>query len=92
MNNLKSYMLATIGIVGLVASLTVNIVRANNTETSVTMSTAHFAPGRSYLLNPANGSGSITCKATSVDGAWLYCEGRNEWVNTNAMMSAVDSR
>jgi hypothetical protein len=91
MNNLKSYLLATIGIVGLVASLTVNIARADNTETAVTISTAHFASGRTYLLSPANGSGTITCKVTSVDGAWLYCDGRNEWVNTNAMMFAADS-
>ena len=92
MNNLKSYVFATIGIVGLVASLTINVVRANNTQTGVTSSTAHFTPGKTYELSPVNGSGSISCKATSVDGAWLFCEDRGKWVNTNAMMFALDSR
>ena len=89
MNNLKSYLLATVGIVSLVASLTLNIVRANNTEGStVAASTAHFNPGRTYLFSPANGTGKIKCKVTEVDGAWLGCEGSNKWVNTNAMMYA----
>ena len=87
MNNLKSYLLATVGIVSLVASLTLNIVRANNTEAStVAASTAHFNPGKTYLFSPANGTGKIKCKVTEVDGAWLSCEGSNGWVNTNAMM------
>ena len=92
MPNLKSYALAAVGVVSLVASLTLNIVRANNAEAStVVSSTAHFNPGRTYLLSPANGTGSIKCKVTGVDGAWLNCEGLNEWVNTNAMMYASDS-
>ena len=93
MNNLKSYVLATVGIVSLVASLTLNIVRANNTEAStVAASTAHFKQSRTYLLTPANGTGKIRCKVAEVDGAWLSCEGSNEWVNTNAMTYASDSR
>ena len=87
MKNLKSYLLATICIFCLVASLTLNIVRANNTEAStVVASTAHFKPGRTYLFSPANGTGKIKCKVTEVDGAWLSCEGSNGWVNTNTMM------
>jgi hypothetical protein len=94
MNNLKGYLLATLGILSLVASLTINIVRANNAEAqTVTSSTAHFNPDRTYLLTPANGSGKIRCKVTKIDGAWLRCEGENsEWVNVDTMMSATDSK
>jgi hypothetical protein len=94
MNNLKSYMLAAVGIVSLVAALTLNIVRANNVETpTVVSSTAHFSPQRTYLLNPANGTGQIKCRVVEVDGAWLNCDGdKSEWVNTNTMMSVKESR
>ena len=94
MNNLKSFMLATVGIVSLAAFFTLNIVRANNAEApTVTASTAHFNSGKTYLLTPANGTGQIKCKVTTVDGAWLKCEGEKfEWVNTNTMMYASDSR
>ena len=93
MHNLKSYLLATIGVVSLVASLALNTVRANNTAAStVAASTAHFNPGRTYLFSPANGTGKIKCNVTEVDGAWLSCEGSNQWVNTNAMMYVSDSR
>ena len=87
MNNLKSYLLATVGIVSFAVSLTLNIVRANNSEAStVAASTAHFNPGRTYLFSLSNGTGKIKCKVTEVDGAWLSCEGSNGWVNTNTMM------
>jgi len=93
MHNLKSYLLATVGVVSFVASLTLNIVRANNTAAStVAASTAHFNSGRTYLFSPTNGTGKIKCKVTEVDGAWLSCESSNEWVNTNAMMYVSDSR
>lgn len=94
MKNLKSFMLATVGIVSLATFLTFNIVRANNAEAStVTASTAHFNPGKTYLLTPANTTGQIKCKVITVDGAWLKCEGEKyEWVNTNTMMYASDSR
>ncbi|HMF56549.1 MAG TPA: hypothetical protein VK619_09410 [Pyrinomonadaceae bacterium] len=92
MNNLKSYVLAAVGILCLVASFTLNAVRANSEAPTVASSTAHFNPGRTYLLNPANGGSQIKCKVTVVDGAWLACDGLNEWVNTNAIMSASDSR
>jgi hypothetical protein len=66
MNNLKSYLLATVGIVSLVASLTLNIVRANNTEAStVAASTGHFNPGRTYLFSPANGTGNTKAEHRS---------------------------
>ena len=91
MNNLKSYLLAAVGIVSLVAALTLNIVRANNADTTtVSSSTSHFKLGRIYLLMPANGTGNIKCKVTEVDGAWVGCEGLNELVNTNAMQSVLD--
>ncbi len=90
MNNLKSYVLAIVGIVSLVAALTLNIVRANNADTATVSSTSHFKLGRTYMLMPLNGTGNIKCKVTEVDGAWLGCEGLNELVNTNAMMSVVD--
>ena len=92
MNNLKSYLLATVGIVSLVVSLTLNIVRANTEASTVAASTAHFNPGKTYRFSPTNGTGKIKCKVTEVDGAWLSCEGSNEWVNTNAMMYVSDSR
>jgi hypothetical protein len=94
MNNLKSYLLAAMGIMCLVATLTLNVVRANNTESpTVTSSTAHFIPQRTYLLNPANGGSQIKCRVVEVDGAWLKCEGESsEWVNTNAMMTVKDSK
>jgi hypothetical protein len=94
MNNLKSYALATVGIVSLVASLTINIVSANNAEAStVVSSTAHFHPNSVYLLTPANGGGQIRCNVSQVDGAWLKCGGEKfEWVNTNTMMYADDSK
>ena len=92
MSNVKGYALATVGIVSLVASLTLNIVRANNAEAqTVASSTAHFNPDRTYLLTPANGGGQIKCKVSKVDGAWLRCEGESvRWVNTNALTSAID--
>jgi hypothetical protein len=92
MNNLKSYLLAIVGIVSLAASLTLNIARASNTE-AVTgaASTAHFKPGKTYLLSPANGASMITCRVTEVDGDWLNC-GPNQWTNSNAMLYAVESR
>ena len=94
MNNLKSYVLATVGILSLVASLALNIVRAHNVEAQTTVSSiAHFNLNRTYLLTPANGSGQIKCKVSQVDGTWLKCEGEKfEWVNTNTMMSASDSK
>ena len=92
MKNLKSYALATVGIVSLVASLTLNMVRANNAETATVSSTSHFKLGRAYQLMPVNGTGNIKCKVTEIDGAWLGCEGLNELVNTNAMMSVVDMK
>ena len=93
MNDKKAYLLATVGIVSLVASLTLNIARASNTETPTRpAATGHFAPGRVYFLSPANGTGMIKCKVTEVDGAWLNCEGLNQWTNSDAMLYAVDSR
>jgi hypothetical protein len=92
MNNPKSYMLATIGIVSLVASLTLNVVRANNKEApTVAASTAHFKWGRTYVLSPASGASMIKCKVTSIDGAWLSCDA-NRWVNTNAIIEVTDSQ
>lgn len=90
MNNLKSYLLAAVGIVSLVAALTLNIVRANSADTATVSSTSHFKLGRAYLFMPVNGTSNIRCKVTEVDGDWLSCEGLNERVNTNAMMTAVD--
>lgn len=94
MNDRKSSILVTVGIVSLGALLTLNIVRANNSEApTVTASTAHFVPGKIYSLTPANAAGQIRCKVITVDGAWLKCEGEKfEWVNTNTMMYASDSR
>ena len=94
MNNLKSYVLVAIGVTCLIASFTLNIARANNAEApTVTSSTAHFNPGKTYLLTPANGTGQIKCRVTKVDGAWLKCEGgKFEWVNTNNMIYASDSQ
>ena len=94
MSSRKSYVLATVGIVSLVASLALNVARAKNTEApTIVAATAHFSPGRAYLLNPANGGSQIRCKVTEVDGAWIKCEGeRAEWVNTNVMMSVRDSQ
>jgi hypothetical protein len=93
MNDRKTYLLATLGIVSLVASLTLNIARASNTDApTLPASTSHFAPGKVYLLSPANGAGPIKCKVTEIDGAWLKCEGLNQWINSDAMLSAVDSR
>ena len=89
MNNLKGYMLATVGLVSLVASITMNVVRANNAQTSsVTSSTNHFKVGSAYKFYPVNATGSIRCKITQVDGDWVVCEGSDDWLNTNAMMSA----
>ncbi|MBV8774167.1 MAG: hypothetical protein JO166_17815 [Deltaproteobacteria bacterium] len=94
MNSLKSWMLATLGIVSLGAFLTLRIVRASSAEAPTgAASTAHFNSGHTYLLTPANGTGPIRCKVTAVDGAWLKCEGEKfEWVNTDTMMYASDSR
>lgn len=94
MNNLRSYVLAAVGIVSLVASLTLNLVRANNPDApTVVSSTAHFNPNRTYLLTPANGMGQFKCKVTQIDGAWLRCEGdKFEWVNTDTMMYVSDSK
>jgi hypothetical protein len=93
MHDRKSYLLATVGIVSLVASFTLNLARASNTQASTQpASTAHFTPGRVYLLSPANGAGLLKCKVTEVDGAWLNCEGSNQWTNSDAMLYAVDSR
>jgi hypothetical protein len=94
MSNLKSYLLATVGIISLVASLTINVVRATNAEApTITAATAHFNPGRIYLLSPANGGSQIKCKVTEVDGAWIRCEGEHaDWVNTNIMMLARDAQ
>jgi hypothetical protein len=92
MNNPKSYMLATIGIVSLTASLTLNVVSASNKEASrVAASTAHFKLGKTYLLSPASGTSIIKCKVTYIDGAWLSCDA-NRWVNTNAMIEVTDSQ
>lgn len=92
MNDRKSYLLATVGIVSLVASLTLNIARANNREASTLPASTHFTLGRVYLLSPANGSGIVKCKVIEVDGTWLNCEGLNQWMNSDAMLYAVDSR
>ena len=94
MNNLKSFMLAAAVIVTFGVFLALSTVRANNAEApTVTSSTAHFNPGKTYLLTPANGAGHIKCRVSTVDGAWLRCEGEKfEWVNTNTMMFASDSR
>ena len=89
MNNLKGYVLAAVGIVSLTASIAINVVRANNAQAStVISSTDHFKVGSSYQFYPVNSTGSIRCKITQVDGDWVVCEGSNEWLNTNAMMSA----
>jgi len=89
MNNFKSYVLASVGIVSLTASITLNVVRANNAQTAtVTSSTDHFKVGSSYEFYPVNTTGSIRCKIRQVDGDWVVCDGSNEWLNTNAMMSA----
>lgn len=56
-------MLSIVGIVSLGAFLTLNIVRPNNAQApTVTASTAHFNPGKTYLLTPANATGQIKCK------------------------------
>jgi hypothetical protein len=92
MNNPKSYVLATIGIVSLTASLTLNVVSASNKEASrVAASTAHFKLGRTYLLYPVSSTGMMKCKVTYIDGAWLNCDA-NRWVNTNALIEASDSQ
>lgn len=92
MNNLRSYVLAAVGIVCFVASLTFNLVKASSVDTpTVVSSTGHFNPNRTYLLTPANGSGQFKCKVMQIDGAWLKCEGEKfEWVNTDAMMYVND--
>ena len=93
MDYLKRYLFATVGIACLLTSLVISAAKANNAESSmVTSSTAHFNPGKTYLFAPANGTGKVKCKVIAVDGAWLSCEGSNEWVNTNAMMFATDAR
>ena len=90
MNNFKSYALATVGLVCLVVSLALNLVRANNAGVStITASTAHFNPGNTYHLTPANGGSQISCNVSEVDGAWLKCQGQSlAWVNTNTMMAS----
>ena len=92
MNNLKSYVLAAVGILSLIASLTFNSVRANHVDApTVVAATAHFNPGRTYLLNPANAGSQITCKVAEVDGTWLKCEDKGiQWVNTDTIMTATD--
>jgi len=93
MNKLMNNLLAVVGIVSIASALTISRVRANNTQAStVTSSTAHFSHGKTYLFSPANGTGKRKCKVTAIDGTWLGCEGSSEWVNTNAMMFADDSR
>ena len=63
MKDRKSYLLAMVGIVSLVASLTLNIARAGNTAAAkLPAATAHFLPGRVYLLSPANGAGGYGVK------------------------------
>jgi hypothetical protein len=83
-----------IGIVGLVGFFTLQFVGTGNASSpQIAPSTAHFNPSQIYVLVPANGTGSIRCKVTAVDGVWLKCEGeRYEWVNTNVMMFASDTR
>jgi hypothetical protein len=71
-----------------VATLVAGPTRPNNSNSQEEIELNNL---KSYMLATANGSGTIKCTPISVDGAWLYCDGRNEWVNTNAMMSAVDS-
>jgi hypothetical protein len=94
MSNLKSYVLAMIGVASLVASLTLNAARVSNAEApTVVAGTAHFNPNRTYLLTPANGGSQIKCKVTQIDGAWLRCEGEHsDWVNSSTMMSARDAQ
>jgi hypothetical protein len=92
MNKLRNNLLATVGIASLVCALTIGGVRANNNQATVTSSTAHFSYGKTYVFNPVDGRGSRKCKVIQIDGAWLGCEGSSEWVNTNAMMFAEESR
>lgn len=92
MKNLRSYALAAVGIVSLIATLALNIARASKPEApTVVAATAHFISGRTYVFTPANNTGLIRCKVAQVDGDWLECSGEKfEWVNTNTMMLAND--
>ena len=93
MNKIKTSLVAAVAIVSLVSALTISVARANNAQAStVTSSTAHFTLGKTYQFSPANGSSKKKCKVTAIDGAWLGCEGSSEWVNTDAMMFAEESR
>ena len=93
MNKLKTYLVAAVAISSLVFALTVSGARANNTQVStVSSSTAHFSSGNTYLFTPENGGRKRKCKVTAVDGVWVGCEGSSEWVNTNAMIFAEDTR
>jgi hypothetical protein len=85
-------MLATVGVVCLVASVAVALVQSTRADApTIVSSTAHFIPNRTYLLMPANGGSSITCKVLKIDGAWLKCEGdTHEWVNIDTIMFAED--
>ena len=91
MNNFKSHVLAVVGILCLVASLALQIVGAGNMKApTVAASTAHFNPGRTYMFIKADGNRN-ECKVVQVDGAWLKCASL-EWLNTNAMASAFDTK
>ena len=93
MNKLKTYLLAAVSIGTLVFAMTISGARANSAQVStVCFSTAHFSSGNTYLFTPDNGGRKRKCKVTAVDGAWVSCEGSSEWVNTNVMIFAEDSR
>jgi hypothetical protein len=72
----------------------INVVRETHAASpTIAASTAHFNRNNIYLLSPANGSGEFRCKVLEVDGAWLRCDDpKLQWVNTNTMMYAKDSR
>ena len=84
-------MLATVGVVCLVASITLTFAKASVDTPTVVSSTAHFSLNKTYLLSPASGAGAIKCKVVKIDGSWLNCEGNGDvWVNINTIMNASD--
>ena len=86
--------LSIVVIAAAVVLITLDLVRETNASSpTVAASTAHFNPNKVYLLSPANGAGEFRCKVLEVDGAWLKCDDpKLQWVNTNVMMYAKDSR
>jgi hypothetical protein len=94
MDQIRTTLSVAVVIAAAVLLVTLNLVREIHAASpTVVASTAHFNPNKTYLLSPANGSGEFRCNVLEVDGAWLRCDDpKVQWVNTNTMMYAKDSR